>query len=802
MADYVIPDTGGSADQELLKLPKYAQIQGGAGDDIIRIGWGSAIPMAGNNTVIGYNGSRQDQGETLPWVQVSYNYSPTGIYADLETGKIKNGFGGIDSVSGINFISGSNFSDSFITGSQEFITYVGTPGNDNYKGGNGYSRVVYWGKSSTEAQITYDKTSDTFTVVKGFFKGELNTDTLVGISQIDFLYQGADGRVGDGKSFTRADFDNSYSRKITLDAYGEDYYNNKYYISNLFEDILSPIKPYYKQSITTSSEDLTKNVLFSWDYGSDSPSHGSFLWTSVMYNPYGELTPINKIHDHRVDFSISLYGQVDKYNSSIHFNLWDKNKKDVFEIAINIHWPWERIIEGASKTLNYQDGDFSGTIFVHMLPITRGQTNITLIPSKDVLSGTFDIKKFLNFLINNNIIDENLNIISTEIGCEGHGVASVLVNKFVVTQTENTFPIFSNNNFQISVGQDKSYSFKVNASDIEGDKISYALAENPSRGNIIIGSDGSFTYTPMANYSGTDRFSVTASDGFGGTATQTINVTVLSNGIIEGTDGNDSLVGSQGVDALRGVKGNDTIDGGSNVDTVIVSGSRSSYTLAQTATGVWSVSGPDGNDTLTNVEYLQFDDQKVRLVTGTGTTVSFQTDSPGSYMSAIRDFDGNDLGAAASWKRIGAADINGDGDIDQVFVNRDNGRFATVGTAPDGKVYFSDHGWAGETRVVGIYVDPLVQAGKVTAGSDNDSQRRLQNDLRIDNISKVLGAGDYDKDGRQEVYFALNDGTAYLHAYMHADGNIQYANYQSKQQVIDFLSSNGWAATTYAGWFG
>jgi hypothetical protein len=224
--------------------------------------------------------------------------------------------------------------------------------------------------------------------------------------------------------------------------------------------------------------------------------------------------------------------------------------------------------------------------------------------------------------------------------------------------------------------------------------------------------------------------------------------------------------------------------------------------VTQTSTGVWSVAGPDGTDTLSNIEYLKFDDETMRLLPGTGTSVNFLADSPGTYMSGIRDFDGNDLGASSGWKRIGAVDVNGDGDIDQIFVNRTNGRFAEVGTASDGKVYFNDYGWAGETRVVGIYIDPLVQSGEVTSGGPNDSQRRFQNDLNIDNISRVLGAADYDRDGLQEVYFALTDGTAYLHAYMHADGNIQYANYQSQQQVSEYLANNGWDASTASGWFG
>ncbi|MDY7099359.1 MAG: hypothetical protein SXU28_14585, partial [Pseudomonadota bacterium] len=47
----------------------------------------------------------------------------------------------------------------------------------------------------------------------------------------------------------------------------------------------------------------------------------------------------------------------------------------------------------------------------------------------------------------------------------------------------------------------------------------------------------------------------------------------------------------------------------------------------------------------------------------------------------------------------------------------------------------------------------------------------------------------------------LTDGTAYLRAVMEADGNIRYANYQSQEQVIQFLTDNGFGPETYADWF-
>jgi hypothetical protein len=271
----------------------------------------------------------------------------------------------------------------------------------------------------------------------------------------------------------------------------------------------------------------------------------------------------------------------------------------------------------------------------------------------------------------------------------------------------------------------------------------------------------------------------------------------------------DDVIHAIGASALNLGAGNDTvyvdfdslaIDGGSGVDTAVFSGSRSAYTITQTSIGNFTITGPDGTDTLSNVEYAKFTDTNYRLLPGTGTSVDFSA-APSTYMSAIRDFDGNNLGGAASWQLIGSTDVSGSGSQSHIYVDSAIGRWAEVGTAPDGLVYFNDYGWAGVTRVVGIYIDPLVASGAVQQGSATDSQRRFQNDLQIGNIAGILGSGDYDGDGLQEVYFRLTDGTAYLHAYMWSDGNIRYANYQSAQQVKDYLTSHGYGASTWGSWF-
>ena len=42
-----------------------------------------------------------------------------------------------------------------------------------------------------------------------------------------------------------------------------------------------------------------------------------------------------------------------------------------------------------------------------------------------------------------------------------------------------------------------------------------------------------------------------------------------------------------------------------------------------------------------------------------------------------------------------------------------------------------------------------------------------------------------------EVYWKMADGTAFLRALMHADGNIMYANYQNIEQMMEYLIAEG-----------
>lgn len=76
------------------------------------------------------------------------------------------------------------------------------------------------------------------------------------------------------------------------------------------------------------------------------------------------------------------------------------------------------------------------------------------------------------------------------------------------------------------------------ATDADGDAVSYAKASDPAHGSVVVNADGSYRYTPAANYNGSDAFGFSVSDGQGGSTSYSHAITV--------TPVNDAPVGSVG----------------------------------------------------------------------------------------------------------------------------------------------------------------------------------------------------------------------------------------------------------------
>ena len=67
----------------------------------------------------------------------------------------------------------------------------------------------------------------------------------------------------------------------------------------------------------------------------------------------------------------------------------------------------------------------------------------------------------------------------------------------------------------------------LNDSDVEDDPLTAVLDGGPSHGTLNLQADGSFTYSPAADWSGVDTFTYRANDGAAGSNVATVEITFL-----------------------------------------------------------------------------------------------------------------------------------------------------------------------------------------------------------------------------------------------------------------------------------
>jgi|GEM_PF-5946072 len=107
-----------------------------------------------------------------------------------------------------------------------------------------------------------------------------------------------------------------------------------------------------------------------------------------------------------------------------------------------------------------------------------------------------------------------------------------------------------------------------NDADADGDALEAVLLDLPTYGSLLLNTDGSLTYTPPANFTGTDTFTYQAWDGHELSNVATVTIGVNNTPPVVDSDtytvtGDNTLV----IDAQQGVLGNDT---DANGDTLFV----------------------------------------------------------------------------------------------------------------------------------------------------------------------------------------------------------------------------------------
>ncbi|WP_265947901.1 retention module-containing protein [Dechloromonas sp. A34] len=98
-------------------------------------------------------------------------------------------------------------------------------------------------------------------------------------------------------------------------------------------------------------------------------------------------------------------------------------------------------------------------------------------------------------------------------------------------------------NYNVTTPEDTPVSGQVLGTDSDGDPLTYAKGSDPANGTVMINADGTWTYTPGANYNGSDSFTVSIADGHGGSATSTVfvGVTPVNDGPTPADPGNPAF---------------------------------------------------------------------------------------------------------------------------------------------------------------------------------------------------------------------------------------------------------------------
>jgi VCBS repeat-containing protein len=158
----------------------------------------------------------------------------------------------------------------------------------------------------------------------------------------------------------------------------------------------------------------------------------------------------------------------------------------------------------------------------------------------------------------------------------------------ITVNPENDAPVADDSSN--SGDEDTDIVGTVTATDVDGPDVTYSLDTGPSNGSVVVNADGTYTYTPDADFYGTDSFTFTASDGsLSDTGTVTLTVNPVSDVIIVGAGGFATI--QEAVDAAED---GDTImiEAGTYREQVIVDGKSISIIAADGAV----LEAPDHGD--------------------------------------------------------------------------------------------------------------------------------------------------------------------------------------------------------------
>ena len=141
-----------------------------------------------------------------------------------------------------------------------------------------------------------------------------------------------------------------------------------------------------------------------------------------------------------------------------------------------------------------------------------------------------------------------------------------------------------------TTAEDTPFSGSVTASDADNDALTYTVVTQPQHGTVVLNADGTYTYTPNANYNGTDSFVFKTNDGMVDSANATVTLTITADNDAP-TVNDASETTAEDTPLSAAVSGSD-VEGSTLTYTVVTSPEHGTVTLNADGTYTYT---PDAN---------------------------------------------------------------------------------------------------------------------------------------------------------------------------------------------------------------
>ena len=113
------------------------------------------------------------------------------------------------------------------------------------------------------------------------------------------------------------------------------------------------------------------------------------------------------------------------------------------------------------------------------------------------------------------------------------GQTSVGLGSFTISITAvNDPPVADDDSYttaeDTALHKPKNAGVLIGDTDAENDPLTAVQVTGPSHGTLSLSADGSFTYTPAANFNGPDSFTYSADDGQDSSTPATVSISVTA----------------------------------------------------------------------------------------------------------------------------------------------------------------------------------------------------------------------------------------------------------------------------------